>query len=193
MSHSILVVDDERAVRASLKKVLTAEGFEVQTAETLAAGRAALAASPPDVVIFDLRLPDGSGLDLLSEVRKLDSGIQTILITAYGDVQAAVGAMKAGAGDFLKKPYELEELLHAVRNAARNLERDTQLDGFRRRALQRHHADQMVGSCSPMQDIARLVEKVSDSQATTVLITGEWGTGKELVARAIHYGSARRS
>jgi len=193
VSHSILVVDDERAVRASLTKVLTAEGFEVQTAETLAAGRSALNASPPDVVIFDLRLPDGSGLDLLGEVRKLDSGIQTILITAYGDVQAAVGAMKAGAGDFLKKPYELEELLHAVRNAARNLERDTQLDGFRRRALQRHHADQMVGSCSPMVDVARLVEKVSNSEATTVLITGESGTGKELVARAIHYNSARRA
>jgi two-component system, NtrC family, response regulator AtoC len=102
-----------------------------------------------------------------------------------------VEAMKAGAGDFLKKPYELEELLHAVRNAIRNLERDTQLDGFRRRAWARHHADQMVGSCPAMMEVARLVEKVSLSEASSVLITGESGTGKELVARAIHYKCSR--
>jgi len=191
VKHSVLVVDDERSIRSSLNKALTAEGYEVETADTLAGGRAALEALRPDVVIFDLRLPDGSGLDLLSEVRQIDRGAQTILITAFGDVQAAVEAMKAGAGDFLKKPYELEELLHAVRSAVRNLERDTQLDGFRRRALARHHADQMVGRSSSMQEVARLVEKVSLSEATGVLITGESGTGKELVARAIHYQSAR--
>lgn len=191
MKHSILVVDDERSIRTSLTKALGAEGYEVETADTLAGGRAALEAFQPDVVIFDLRLPDGTGLDLLSEIRHLDRGTQTILITAFGDVQAAVGAMKAGAGDFLKKPYELEELLHAVRNAVRNIERDTQLDGFRRRALAKHHADQMVGKSSAMQDVARLVDKVSQSEATGVLITGESGTGKELVARAIHYQSSR--
>ena len=191
MKHSILVVDDERSIRSSLRKILTAEGYQVETVDTVAAAREALAAAPPEVVIMDLRLPDGNGIDLLSEVRRLDAGIQTILITAFGDVQAAVGAMKAGAGDFLKKPYELDELLLAVRAAVLNLERDTQLAGFRRRALERHHADQMIGRCPPMLEVDRLVEKVSQSETSTVLITGESGTGKELVARAIHFGSAR--
>ncbi len=178
MKHSILVVDDERSIRSSLRKILTAEGYQVETVDTVAAAREALAAAPPEVVIMDLRLPDGNGIDLLSEVRRLDAGIQTILITAFGDVQAAVGAMKAGAGDFLKKPYELDELLLAVRAAVLNLERDTQLAGFRRRALERHHADQMIGRCPPMLEVDRLVEKVSQSETSTVLITGESGTGK---------------
>jgi DNA-binding NtrC family response regulator len=191
MKYSLLVVDDERSIRSSLKRVFTAEGFRVETAATVAAGRAALADSPPDVVIMDLKLPDGNGLDLLQEVQRLDSGIQTILITAYGDVQQAVEAMKAGAGDFLKKPYELDELLLAVRGAVLNLDRDTQLAGFRRRAIERHHADRMIGRCPAMQEVASLIEKVSQSDATTVLITGESGTGKELVARGIHYGSSR--
>jgi DNA-binding NtrC family response regulator len=191
VKHSILVVDDERSIRSSLKKALTAEGYEVETAETVAAGVEGLHSSRPDVVISDLKLPDGNGLDFLQEVRRLDRGIQTILITAYGDVQQAVEAMKAGAGDFLKKPYELDELLLAVRSAVRNVERDTQLAGFRQRALARHHADQMVGRCPQMEDVGNLVDKVSHSEATTVLITGESGTGKELVARAIHYGSTR--
>jgi DNA-binding NtrC family response regulator len=191
VKYSLLVVDDEESIRSSLKRVLTAEGFRVETAATVAAGRAALADSPPDVVIMDLKLPDGNGLDFLQEVRRLDRGVQTILITAYGDVQQAVEAMKAGAGDFLKKPYELDELLIAVRGAVRNLDRDTQLAGFRRRALERHHADRMIGRCPAMEEVAGLIDKVSQSDATTVLITGESGTGKELVARAVHYGSSR--
>ena len=191
MKYSLLVVDDERSIRSSLKRVFTAEGFRVETAATVAAGRAALSDSPPDLVIMDLKLPDGNGLDFLQEVRRLDRSIQTILITAYGDVQQAVEAMKAGAGDFLKKPYELDELLLAVRAAVRNLDRDTQLAGFRRRALERHHADRMIGRCPAMQEVAGLIDKVSQSDATTVLITGESGTGKELVARAVHYGSSR--
>jgi DNA-binding NtrC family response regulator len=193
VKHAILVVDDERSIRSSLEKVLTSEGYEVRTAATMAGGLEALGAAQPDVVISDLRLPDGDGLDLLQEIRRLDRGIQTILITAYGDVAQAVEAMKAGAGDFLKKPYELEELLLAVRSAVRNVERDTQLAGFRRRALAGHHANQMVGNCPGMRQVGELVEKVSHSEASTVLITGESGTGKELVARAIHYGSARSS
>jgi len=191
MKHSILVVDDERSVRSSLKRALGDAGYEVEAVDSVAGGLAALRNSPPDVLISDLRLPDGSGLQVLQEVRALDCGTQTILITAYGDIHEAVEAMKAGAGDFLKKPYELEELLLAVRSAVRNLERDTQLDGFRRRALLHHHADQMVGRCPAMQEVARLIEKVSHSEASTVLITGESGTGKELVARAVHFGSAR--
>jgi DNA-binding NtrC family response regulator len=191
VSYSVLVVDDERSIRSSLKRVLTSEGFLVEATATVGAARTSLAAARPDIIIMDLRLPDGNGLDLLQEVRRLDRGIQTILITAFGDVQQAVEAMKAGAGDFLKKPYELEELLHAVRSAVRNLDRDTQLAGFRRRALERHHADRMVSDCSAMRDVESLIEKVSHSDATTVLITGESGTGKELVARAIHYSSSR--
>ena len=115
MRFSVLVIDDERSIRSSLERVLTSEGYRVATADTVATGREQLASFHPDVVIMDLKLPDGNGVDLLQEIQQFDRTAETIVITAYGDVDSAVGAMKAGAGEFLRKPYSLDELLLAVR------------------------------------------------------------------------------
>jgi DNA-binding NtrC family response regulator len=188
---SVLVIDDERSIRSSLEKVLVAEGYRVATAATAAEGRIQLGSFHPDVVLMDLRLPDGNGVELIDEIRSIDNATETILISAYGDVESAVAAMKAGAGDFLKKPYEMEELLLAVRGACKKVAGGKQLDGYRRRALHAFRSASLIGSCAAMASVAELIDKVSASEATSVLIEGESGTGKELVARSIHYKSAR--
>ncbi|MGD8396222.1 MAG: sigma-54 dependent transcriptional regulator, partial [Candidatus Eiseniibacteriota bacterium] len=191
MTFSVLVIDDERSIRSSLERVLSSAGYRVETAATVADGRRLLGSYLPDVVIMDLKLPDGNGVELLHEIQSLGSDIETIVITAYGDVESAVGAMKAGAGDFLKKPYSMDELLLALRGACKKVSGGKLLDGYRRRALQDFRAARLIGGCDAMRAVGELIGKVSASDATSVLIEGESGTGKELVARSIHYKSAR--
>ncbi len=189
----VLVIDDEPLVRRSTHRLLTDEGYEVLTAETAAEGAHLFEANRPHVVILDVKLPDGSGLDVLQNLRRIDPGVQVVMITAFGETQTAVRAMKLGATDFLKKPYDLEEMRHAVRNAAKSRARDAQLKVYRKRDRARYARSQMIGRCPGMQHVRELARKVARSDATNVLVTGESGTGKELVARAIHFESGRRN
>lgn len=188
----ILVVDDEPLVRRSTRRLLTDEGYEVLTASMAAEGIAAFESSRPQVVVLDIKLPDGSGLDVLARLRKIDPSVQVVMITAFGEAQTAVRAMKLGAVDFLKKPYDLGELLHAVRSAAKNLAREKQLKGYRKRDRAHYARSQMIGRSPVMRHVKELTRKVARSDATNVLVTGDSGTGKELVARAVHFESARR-
>ena len=191
-SIKVLVVDDEPLVRRSTKRLLTDQGYEVLTASTALEGRKAFEDARPQIVLLDVRLPDGSGLDILPELRKIDPSVQVVIVTAVGEPKDIVLAMKRGATDYLKKPYELSELLHAVQSAGRIIEREKQLKVYRKRERANYAQSQMIGACSAMQQVKELVRKVARSDATNVLITGESGTGKELVARAIHFESARR-
>jgi DNA-binding NtrC family response regulator len=186
------VIDDEPLVRRSTDRLLTDRGFEVHTAATAQEGLARFESAQPQVVVLDVRLPDGSGLELLPKLREIDPTVKVVVITAFGETEDAVRAMKLGAADFLKKPYDIEELLHAVRSAATNLEHETHLNAYRQRERVHFARSQMIGDCVPMQEVRELVRKVALSDTTTVLITGESGTGKELVARSIHFRSARR-
>jgi two-component system response regulator AtoC len=188
----VLVIDDEALVRRSMRRVLGDAGFEVSEAADIAAGFAAFETQRPQVVVLDVRLPDGSGLDLLPRLRRADPAIKVVMVTAYGETADVVRAMKSGATDFLKKPYDLEELEHAVRSAARSLTRDRQLKVYRKRERARRDRTQMIGASPPMEALRELIRKVALSDTTSVLVLGESGTGKELVARAIHYQSARR-
>jgi len=188
---SVLVVDDELLIRKSLGKVLRARGYAVETASTGAEGLERAASLRPQVMILDMRLPDTDGLSVLRRVRELDPLLQVIVITAYGDVQSAVDAMKLGACDFLRKPYEMEDIVLATESAGRAFRKESQLDLYRRQARRQHAGEEIIGRSAPMQQVQELIEKVVRSQATSVLITGESGTGKELVARAIHYRSDR--
>jgi DNA-binding NtrC family response regulator len=187
----VLVVDDEALIRKSLSKVLRSSGLAVEVASTGAEGIEKVAELKPHVMILDMRLPDTDGLSVLKRARELDALLQVIVITAFGDVQTAVDAMKLGACDFLRKPYELEDIVLAVQSAARNFRQETELDHYRRQAWRQYTGEEIIGDSSPMQHVRDLIDKVVRSKATSVLITGESGTGKELVARAIHYRGDR--
>src|SRR5262245_60135982 len=184
MRISVLVVDDELLIRKSLGKVLRAKGYQVEVASSGAEGLEKVSEVRPQVMILDMRLPDTDGISVLRQVRQLDPLIQVILITAYGDVQSAVDAMKLGACDFLRKPYEMDDIVLTVESAARTFRQASELDVRRRQAWQHYSDEEIVGSSGPMRDVRELIDKVVRSQATSVLITGESGTGKELVARA---------
>lgn len=189
----VLVIDDESLVRRSTKRLLSEEGYQVETAETAAAGISTFELFRPHVVVLDLKLPDESGLDVLPKLRKIDPSVQVVMITAYGETETAVRAMKLGATDFLKKPYDLGELLYAVRSAAKSVEREKQLKVYRKLDQARYAQSQMIGRSDAMFKVKELVRKIAASDATNVLVSGESGTGKELVARAIHMQSARRN
>jgi two-component system response regulator AtoC len=188
---SVLVVDDELLIRKSLGKVLRASGCIVDVASTGAEGLQKVGSLKPQVMILDMRLPDTDGLTVLQKARELDALLQVIIITAYGDVQTAVDAMKLGACDFVRKPYEMEDIVLAVESAGRTFRQASELDLYRRRAWQHYSGEEIIGESTAMQQVRGLIEKVVKSKATSVLITGESGTGKELVARAIHYRSDR--
>jgi two-component system, NtrC family, response regulator AtoC len=188
---SVLVVDDELLIRKSLAKVLRARGYAVEVASHGAEGLEKVAEVRPQVMILDMRLPDTDGLSVLRRVRQLDPLLQVIVITAFGDVQTAVDAMKLGAGDFLRKPYEMEDIVMAVEAAGRTFRQASELDVYRRQAWKQYSGEEIIGESEPISRVRDLIEKVVRSQATSVLISGESGTGKELVARAIHYRSDR--
>ena len=191
MKTSVLVVDDELLIRKSLGKVLRARGYTVDTASTGAEGLEKVGVLRPQVMILDMRLPDTDGLSVLRRARELEPLLQVIVITAFGDVQTAVNAMKHGACDFVRKPYEMEDIALTVESASRTFRQASELDLYRRRAWQHYSGEEIIGQSPPMRGVRGLIEKVVRSKATSVLITGESGTGKELVARAIHYRSDR--
>jgi ActR/RegA family two-component response regulator len=185
------VVDDEVLIRKSLSKVLRARGYAVELASTGAEGLQKVTEIRPQVMILDMRLPDTDGISVLRRVRQVDTLLQVIVITAFGDVQSAVDAMKLGACDFLRKPYEMEDIVLAVQAAGQTFRQATELDLYRRQAWRQFSDDEIIGRSGPMKQVRDLIEKVVRSKATSVLITGESGTGKELVARAIHYRGDR--
>src|SRR5262245_14643361 len=191
MKLSVLVVDDELLIRKSLSKVMRARGYAVELASSGAEGLQKITELRPQVMILDMRLPDTDGLSVLRQVREIDPLLQVIVITAFGDVASAVDAMKLGACDFLRKPYEMEDIVLAVQAAGQTFRQASELDLYRRQAWRQFSGEEIIGRSSPMKEVRELIEKVVRSKATSVLITGESGTGKELVARAIHYRGDR--
>ncbi|MEO8160468.1 MAG: sigma-54 dependent transcriptional regulator [Arenimonas sp.] len=179
--RSALVVDDERDIRELLVLTLGRMGIRVDTAADVAAARALLAVEKYDLCLTDMRLPDGTGLDLVSHISQRHPDTPVAMITAYGNVEAAVDALKAGAFDFVTKPVDLTVLRRLVQNA---------LDlGEKRRSQQPTHS-RLVGESVRMQQLRATIAKLARSQAP-VYIAGESGVGKELVARLIHEQGAR--
>jgi two-component system response regulator PilR (NtrC family) len=181
--RSALVVDDERDIRELLVLTLGRMGIRVDTAADLAAARAQLSADRYDLCLTDMRLPDGNGLELVSHISQRYPDTPVAMITAFGNVEAAVDALKAGAFDFVTKPVDLSVLRRLVSNA---------LDlGEKRRSQQPTH-NRLVGDSARMQQLRATIAKLARSQAP-VYIAGESGVGKELVARLIHEQGARSS
>jgi DNA-binding NtrC family response regulator len=191
MSHRVLVVDDEKLIRWSLTERLKKEGFEVVEAPDGAAATATFGAGGIDIVLLDMKLPDTDGLTLLKQFQAQAPETPVIIITAYSSVDTAVDAMKQGAYDYLTKPFNMDELAIAVRRAIEATGLKREANGRLKEAKERYGVQNLVGKSRRMVDIASLVRKVARSEASTVLLRGESGTGKDVVARAIHYESLR--
>ena len=187
----ILVVDDEPSMRELLGIMLRKEGFEVAVAESRAMAAAVLARGPVDMVITDVKLPDGDGIEILRHIKAAAPETVVIVMTAFGSTQTAVAALKLGAHDYLTKPFDIEELKIVVRGALekRRLEQENLL--LKAEFRTRHGLDRIIGVSSAMNSVFELVRSVAGTNST-VIITGESGTGKELVAKAIHALSPRR-
>jgi DNA-binding NtrC family response regulator len=189
----VLVIDDEPTLRRSLARILVARGFEVMTAEDGEAGLRLLASMPVDVVLVDLVMPRLGGMDFLKRVRDEALNVEVIIMTAHASVDAALAAVKAGAYDFLTKPFSSPDLVPVVIAKAAEHKRLVSLTrDLEQRLEQKEKFGELVGSSKRMRDVYRMALGVA-STSTTVLVLGESGTGKELVARAIHQHSARSS
>ena len=190
--ETILVVDDERLVRWSLQQKLEQWGYHVSLAEDGATALGRIQLDNPDLVTLDVKLPDMTGIEVLSELRNRNIKIPVIVITAFGVVDDAVRSLKLGAYDFIEKPINFEKLENAVRNALETRRLRTEV--ARTQEIQRSEfsVDRIIGVSDHIREVRELIKKVAASEASTILIQGESGTGKDLVAHAIHYESARR-
>ena len=171
--------------------MLTDRGYRVAVAHNARDGLVRAEAERPQVVLLDHNLPDADGLEVLCGLLALDPRVRVMVITAYGDTALAVRSIKAGAFDFLTKPYELEHLIHTVEAARRDSEAQLRLSLYRLREDRSGSVPRIIGESSAVLEVLEMVEKVARSDATSVLLSGESGTGKELVARAIHELSER--
>ncbi|MBZ5649564.1 MAG: sigma-54 dependent transcriptional regulator [Acidobacteriia bacterium] len=188
---SVLIIDDEAAIRESLETLLEMEGYDVQSAATAEEGLTRIGDRPYDLVLLDLALPDRNGIDLLAELHSHDPQLAVIMITAYGTVENAVKAMQAGAANFVQKPWDNEKLLADIRAAVARHRTEEENVQLKRALKQRYNFENIVGKSEPMLKIFDLVAQVAPSRST-ILLQGESGTGKELIAKAIHLNSPRR-
>src|SRR5689334_870016 len=185
---SVLIIDDEQAITSALGMYFERCGHEVMRAHSAEEGVSAVKRAHPDLVLLDLRLPDGSGFEVLDRIRPYNPVV--IMITGHGDVPDAVRAMQAGAESFLTKPVELAHL-GAVATRALEKARLRQMNRYLADRRGRAPAPALLGTSPPMRELAQQIELLARSDKTTVLITGESGTGKGYVAESIHRASAR--
>jgi DNA-binding NtrC family response regulator len=186
----ILVVDDEQLIRWSLSERLTQEGCDVVEAGTV---KEALAAAGPsiDLVLLDYRLPDGDGLKVLKEIKSREPDIPVILLTAFSSIETAVEAMKQGAYHYANKPFNLDELVLVVQKALETTALRREVRSLRASRSEPYALGRIVGDSPVMESLRALLQRIATSPASTVLLTGESGTGKDLAAKVIHYNSER--
>jgi len=189
--ETILVVDDERNYLVVLEALLAPEGYEILTASNAREALRLIRNSDLDLLITDVKLPGTSGMDLLQESKKTKPDLPVIMMTAYGTIEMAVEAMKMQAYDYITKPFQNEELKLTIKKALQNhrLIKENRL--LSKALSDRYSYGNLIGKSKPMREIYDMIQKVAPSKAS-VLITGPSGTGKELIAKAIHYDSPRK-
>lgn len=192
-NERILIVEDEKLVRWSLKERLKKEGYEVFEAENGRGGLDILGEEMIDLILLDYRLPDMTGLDILRKTMTDWPETPVLLMTAYSSVDSAVEAIKLGAYDYINKPFNHDELVVTIGRALESSRLRREVRHLRAEQQRRYGLSNIIGQSGAMREVFELIEKIARSQATTVLITGESGTGKDLVAKAIHYASDRAS
>jgi two-component system, NtrC family, response regulator AtoC len=186
----ILVVDDEENIRLVLRTLLKKHGFDVEVADSGEAALGLLDAFDPDVILTDVRMPRMGGLDLLATLKAKQHPATVIVMSAYGNVDLAIDAMKAGAYDYVSKPFKPDEIVLALRKAEERETLRRENRALREQIQKENQFESILAKSKEMLDIFRTISKIADFK-TTVLVTGESGTGKELVARAIHSRSGR--
>ncbi len=188
MKERILVVDDEAAIRASLRMILEHAGFRFAEAGSGREGLDAAASERPDVMILDVKMPGMDGLEVLEALRQRGADIPVLVVSGHGDIDTAVRATRLGAFNFIEKPFGEERVLLEIRNALEHQRLRRRADALE---LEYDQHFELVGDSGPMQQLRDLIQRAAPA-GSTVLITGESGSGKELVARAIHRNSSRR-
>lgn len=187
----ILIVDDERMVRWTLNEALKGWGYEPIEAGTVMGALSAFETERPAAVLLDINLPDGSGLDVLTQIKQMHSHAVVIMITANVMVEDTLAALRGGAYDFISKPINLNELQVTIRNGLETGKLRKEVTQMRKERSRQFNFEQIIGESPAMKRMMTLARKVAESEASSVLLQGESGTGKDLVAKAIHYGSRR--
>ncbi len=187
----ILVVDDEKLLRWSLKQNLSKGGYSVISAEKGLEGLSLFKEEMPDVTLLDIHLPDVSGITVLEGIKEIDPNALVLMITAFGDIQTAVKTIKLGAYDFVEKPFNMEKLRILIEKALETVSLRKEVSEFRKQISSKFGLDSIVGQSEQMKEIFNFIAKVAKSDASTVLLQGESGTGKDLVAKIIHYQGNR--
>jgi two-component system response regulator PilR (NtrC family) len=190
MKERILIVDDEQEMRDLLAKVLEKNGYQVATAGDGESALALLEREPVDVVILDVVMPGLSGMEALKAVKELNPLTVVLIMTAFGSIDQAVQAVKEGAYDYISKPFKIDEMLLTVDKVLEERRLRHEVRALRQEVRTRYHFDSIVGKSRVMQEVFGLIEQVAPSRST-VMVYGKSGTGKELVAKAIHYNSPR--
>ena len=191
MEKNILIIDDEENLTYFMKEGLEQKGYNVQISHSISEGRASLKKYFPELLILDLNLPDGHGLDLYRELKTNGETIPTIIITAHSSIQSAIDAMKLGADDYISKPFDLKELTVLIESMFERYQLKNQLNFYRRKAQGGTEFDFFISELPQIKQIQNLALKISEVPVSTVLIEGSTGTGKEMFARFIHRTSAQ--
>ncbi len=190
MKANILVVDDERSIRESLNMVLNEEGYQVKSASDGKEAMELLSHEDFDIMITDLKMPEIDGIQLTKHCLQTYPQTSVIIITAYGSLETAIEALRLGAYDYILKPFEFDDVIIKIQNLLKHKELILENQALRREIHARYDFSNIVGQSPQMKEVFKLIEKVAKTKGN-VLITGKSGTGKELVARAIHYNSDR--
>ncbi len=190
-SASLLIVEDEAVIRDSLRMRLTREGFSIEEAVTVRQARALLKRNHFDVALLDYRLPDENGINLLQEIKQSFPSMVVIIITAFTSVDIAVKAMKMGAADFVTKPFNPDEIVVAIDRATETQQLREEVTRIRSTEEHMYALDALVGKSAVLSRLKELIVSVAQSPATTVMLTGPSGAGKDLIAKIIHYNSPR--
>ncbi|MEP7148461.1 MAG: sigma-54 dependent transcriptional regulator [Acidobacteriota bacterium] len=192
LSKTILIADDDENLRRVLEFQLQEAGYKVLSANDGSAALDVFAANEVDSVITDLRMPKISGLELLEKIKALDAEMPVIVVTAFGEVETAVAAVKAGAFDYITKPFNRDEILLTLERALTFVQTKNENRQLRELVDREFRLESVIGDSSGMQEVLNVVGRVSRSDAT-VLINGESGTGKELIAKGIHFSGKRKA
>ncbi|HJP30553.1 MAG: sigma-54 dependent transcriptional regulator [Candidatus Latescibacteria bacterium] len=193
MSFRMLIVEDDEAMRLTLVEYFEQKGCEVDAAAEGGAAVEVLQTKLVDIVLLDLNLPDGSGLDFLPRMKAQDDQLIVLMMTAYPDVRNAVLAMKQGAFDYIIKPFDLDELDLTLARVLEHHQLRSRVEQLQAEQPQMHKTGGILGESTAMAELRELISKVAQSPRSTVLVRGESGTGKEMVVNAIHAASERRT